>query len=376
MEYNVRHWQTGKAVRIETENGKIAALIEIEDDPGLPFAGPPLLDMQVNGYAGRNINAAGETVPEDLLVITEKFRETGIALWVPTIVTNSKENILVLLENITKALNECPLVRRSVPGIHLEGPFISSEEGPRGAHPKEHVRPPSVEEYRTWQGAAEGMIRIVTCAAEYEESPGFIREIVKDGTVASLGHTDADRDQIKACVDAGASLATHLGNGAHPLVGRHENYIWELLAEDRVWAGIIGDGFHLPQAQLQNFIRAKTPERVVLTSDVIYLGGMDPGEYHFAGKDVVMRKDGKVVLASNPDLMAGASFHLLPGIEHAVSLAGRTREEAWRMASVNAASMMGLEHYPRLREGDDALLTCFRWDGEHLTDVAIVDERV
>lgn len=376
MEYTGLHVRLDMPVRISTGNGIIEKVEFIETDERLPFIGPPLLDMQVNGYKGKDINDADTASPEDVRDITDIFQELGISFWIPTVVTNSRDNTVALLENIKKAADTYPNVRKAVPGIHVEGPFISPEDGPRGAHNRKFVREPSIEEYREWQDASGGMVRIVTLAPEYGTAPDFIREIVNEGVVASLGHCNADREQIKQAVDAGATLATHLGNGAHPMVPRHACYIWELLADDRVWAGLIGDGFHLPQAQLQNFIRAKRPERVVLTSDTVFLGGMDPGIYDFTGQKVEMREDGKVVTLENEDIMAGASYHLLYSIENAVNLAGRTVLEAWTMGSLNPAAMMHLENYPSLEQGDDAVFAIFRWTDGRLNIEEVIDERV
>ena len=375
MEYTGLHTGLNTPVRLSIQDGSIQAVETIEAEEDLPFIGPPLLDMQVNGYCGININNEQTASPEDLQKITETFTELGITFWVPTIITNAQENIINLLENIREAVDMYPDVHKAVPGIHVEGPYISPEDGPRGAHDSRYVREPSIDEYREWQEAAGGMVKIVTLAPEYENASEFIREIVKDGTVASLGHCGSDRDRILEAVDAGATLATHLGNGAHPMVPRHNCYIWELLAEDRIWAGLIGDGFHLPQAQLKNFIRAKRPERVVLTSDVVDLGGMDPGMYEFGAHTVKMREDGKIVLAENEDIMAGASFHLLFSIEHAVNLAGCSIVQAWNMASINPAEMMGISSYPRVEKGDPALFAVFRWIDGKLSIEHVIDER-
>ncbi|MFC1582035.1 N-acetylglucosamine-6-phosphate deacetylase [Planctomycetota bacterium] len=376
MQYKARHYSTGKAIMLETDGGRITAINDIDSGDGLPFAGPPLVDMQVNGYLGRDINDAAGTSPEDLRIITDIFLELGISYWLPTIITNSEESILKLLANVKEAIDSIPAVKRAVPGIHVEGPFITPDDGPRGAHDRRYVRAPDIEEYRRWQAACDNMIRIVTLGPEYDEAPAFIEALVADGVVASLGHCNADRGQIKRAVDAGASLATHLGNGAHPLVPRHHSYIWELLAEDRVWAGLIGDGFHLPQAQLQNFIRAKRVAKTVLTSDTVHLGGMEPGEYKLGDLSVRMQPEGKIVLADNDDIMAGASFHLLFSIQNAVKLAGRSPAEAWTMASINPAHMMRWNEYPDMTVGSEAVFALFNWtDDNQLRIEPIVDER-
>lgn len=376
MQYQALDYRTGQPITITTDKGRITAIREGGSTVGLALAGPALLDMQVNGYLGRDFNNPAAACPEDLAVITEAFLKLGIPFWVPTIITNSQAAILKLLANVRHAIDTNPAVRKAVPGIHIEGPYITPEDGPRGAHDRRFVRPPSIDEYRAWQEACGGLIRIITFSPEHAGAAAFVRAVTADGVIASIGHSNADREQIKAAVDAGASLATHLGNGAHPLVPRHNCYIWELLAEDRVWAGLIGDGFHLPQAQFQNFIRAKRPEKVVLTSDTVYLGGMQPGDYKLGDLAVRMRPDGKIVVADNEAIMAGASFHLLYSVMNAVRLAGRTRAEAWTMASVNPAAMMKLKGHPLMRVGDEAVFVLFHWDDNDMPVIErVVDER-
>ena len=216
-----------------------------------------------------------------------------------------------------------PLVAASVVGIHVEGPHIAREDGPRGAHPLEHVRPPDIAEYRRWQEAARGRIRIITVSPEYPESVDYIRAIVADGVVASIGHTAADGDQIRAAVDAGARWSTHLGNGAHALIPRHPNYIWEQLAEDRLSAGLIFDGHHLPPAVIRTMLRAKGIERTILVTDALALAGLPPGVYASAvGGDVELLPSGRVVLSGTPYL-AGSAATLGVCLGNAVRHAGR-----------------------------------------------------
>src|SRR5204862_4514975 len=95
----------------------------------------------------------------------------------------------------------------------------------------------------------------------------FIERLGAGGLVVSLGHTAATGSQIRAAIAAGARLSTHLGNGSHALLPRHENYLWEQLAADELWASIICDGHHLPPAVVRCVLRVKTPARTVLTCD-------------------------------------------------------------------------------------------------------------
>ena len=169
------------------------------------------------------------------------------------------------------------MVAYSILGIHLEGPYISTEDGPRGAHPLEHVREPDWDEFQQWQDIAEGMIRVVTLAPEKEGAYPFIEKLVANDIIVSLGHTDASAEDIRAAVNAGAKLSTHLGNGAHAVIRRHPNYIWEQLAADELHASLIVDGHHLPPTVVKSMMRAKTLNRCILISDATALAGMPPG---------------------------------------------------------------------------------------------------
>jgi len=110
------------------------------------------------------------------------------------------------------------------------------------------VRRPDLDEFRRFQDAAQGNIRLFTLSPEWPEAPKFIEAVTKDGVVVSIGHTKASAAQIQDAVSAGATMSTHIGNGAHAVLPRHPNYIWEQLAEDRLTAGFIIDGIHLTRA--------------------------------------------------------------------------------------------------------------------------------
>jgi N-acetylglucosamine-6-phosphate deacetylase len=193
------------------------------------------------------------------------------------------------------------------------------------------------------QEAAGGRIAILTLSPEYETTPQFIRKAVASGVVVSLGHTAATEDQITAAVDAGATLSTHLGNGAHANLPRHHNYIWAQLADDRLTAELIGDGHHLPSAVFKVFVRAKTVARCVLTSDISGLAGLPPGRYDSELCELEILPNGKLVVAGQREVMAGASAPLGTGVVNAMRFAGLSLAESIQMAVRNPATLLGIE---------------------------------
>ena len=267
--------EDGRPARITIRDGVVTEIARDSNGSDATWIGPGWLDLQVNGFGGHDPNGA-DVDAEVVAAMVRAMWPSGIAASCITICTESEARILRSLRAVADACDGDPLVAASVLGIHVEGPHIAREDGPRGAHPLAHVRPPDVEEYRRWQDAAGGRIRIITVSPEYEEAIDYIRAVVADGVVASIGHTAATGDQIRAAVDAGARWSTHLGNGAHALIPRHPNYIWDQLAEDRLSAGFIFDGHHLPPSVMKPLIRSKGVERSILVSDAVTFAGLPP----------------------------------------------------------------------------------------------------
>ena len=282
----------------------------------------------------------------------------GVTAFLATCTTDSHEVLKHALATIARAIRELPEVAARIPGIHLEGPFISPDDGPRGRIRKQHVRPPDWDEFQRLQEAAEGQIKLLTISAEYDNSAEVIRRVADSGVLVAIGHTKATSDQIKAAVDAGARMSTHLGNGAHPTIRRHPNYIWDQLAEDRLVASLIVDGHHLPPAVVKSMVRAKTPERIVLVSDITSMGGMPPGRYKTGLGELEVLPSGKLVPAGQPDILAGASLPIHVCVANVMRFAGVDLATAIDMASLRPARLIGLDH-PGLEVGAPAnLILC------------------
>ncbi|MGA8027628.1 MAG: amidohydrolase family protein, partial [Bryobacteraceae bacterium] len=246
--------------------------------------------------------------------------------------------------------------------FHVEGPHISPEAGPRGAHPIQHIRPPDIEEFKRWQDAADGNIRLITVSPEWEQTPHYVSKLVRYGVVASIGHTKATAEQIAAAVAAGATMSTHLGNAAHPVLPKTQNYIWEQLSEDRLSASFIMDGIHIPSAFFRAAVRAKGAERSVLVTDAVMPAMCEPGPYTLGEVEVELRADGSVVLRGETRL-AGSALRMDHAIGNAVRLGGLSLHEAIAMATVNPARVARIAGRRRgLVPGEKADLIRFHWD--------------
>ena len=353
-----RRYDTLQPVSLQIENGRIAAIDSAAQAPrDLPIVAPGLVDLQINGYGGIEFNDPELTIDRVRQVALSQDR-FGVTAFLATCTTDSHDVLAHSLATIAAAIRELPEVAARIPGIHLEGPFISPEDGPRGAHPKQHVRPPDWDEFRRLQDAAQGFIKLLTISPEHDASPDVIRRASESGVLVAIGHTLATGDQIKAAVDAGARMSTHLGNGAHPLIRRHPNYIWDQLAEDRLVASLIVDGHHLPPAVVKSMIRAKTEGRIVLVSDITAMGGMPPGKYQTRLGELEVLPSGKLVPAGQPGILAGASQPIHLCVANVMRFAGVDLQTAIDMASLAPARLIGLDH-PGLAVGAPANLFLF-----------------
>lgn len=322
---------------------------------------PGFIDLQINGYDGVDFNNSG-TTPARISQATRALWKTGVTSFCPTIITGSDDHTKACISNLLRAIDEYPEVGEATAGLHIEGPYISPEDGPRGAHPRQHVRPPDWNEFESWQRLAGGLIRIVTLSPEWPESIDFIERAVESGVIAAIGHTSATPDQIAAAVGAGAGLSTHLGNGSHAKIDRHPNYIWEQLASDDLWASFIVDGHHLPPSVVKCFLRSKTIDRSILVTDAIAAAGLPPGNYKLGDVDVEVTSERKVCLPGTPYL-AGSVLEMHDAIGKTVRFSDATLDDAIRMATLNPAALLGRAGWTgSIETGKRADLTLFQWD--------------
>ena len=324
------------------------------------WVAPGWVDIQVNGFAGVDYNAP--SAPHDEIARSVRVQySAGVTRFYPTVITGAPDDMLASLKNLTRA-KETLAEGAAMDGFHVEGPHISPDDGPRGAHPKRWVRPPDIDEFRRWQEATGGRVRLVTLAPEWPGAPKYIEAVVAQNVVVSIGHTAAEARHIADAVRAGATMSTHLGNGAHGVMRRHPNYIWEQLAEDRLRASFIVDGIHLPTSFLKVGLRAKGVDRAVLVTDASSPAGCPPGRYRLGEQDVDLTPDNRVVLAGQ-ERLAGSALRMDRGVENLMRLGELSLADAVRLATVNAARAGGVPGRQNgLAQGERSDFVLFNFD--------------
>ena len=345
-------------LEVVVDHGRITSLTPSPDPgEGAPWIGPGLIDLQVNGHLDGDANAAVPAASH-IAAMSHTLATHGVTRFLPTVITASPVEMLDRIRAIGEAVRTSTSTSRAVAGIHVEGPSLSEQDGPRGVHPLEHIRPPSIAELRSWLDAAPGLLRIVTLSPHHPGSVEATRFLVAHGVRVSVGHTHASEAEIAAVVDAGATLSTHLGNGAHAVLPRHPNYLWTQLAEPRLRAGLIADGHHLPDSTLATMIAAKRDHGVFLVSDAV----ATPAALHDDGVSTV---GGGVRLAADGALrhaatgfLAGSVQTLDVGVATVARLTG-SLATAMRLASTAPAAV--LDDGPHWTAGARADVLLFDW---------------
>ena len=298
------------------------------------------VDLQINGYGGVDFNAPGLTV-EQVISVTDRLECDGTRGYLPTIVTGNPETTVETLRVIAAARKRSARCERNILGVHLEGPVISSELGAVGTHPIEWVAKPSRELFDRFQDAGNGLVRLVTVAAEVPGMPEFVKWLSSQGVVVSLGHQMASTpDDVRPCIEAGAKAFTHLGNGIPNMIPRHDNIIFTALAEDRASVMFIPDGHHLPDAMLKVYTRAVPLKRLIAVSDAQYPAGMPPGEYDVCGAHARLEPNG---LLWNPsrNCLVGATTPMAAMMKLLQDRIGLSMDECIAIGRDNPRALIG-----------------------------------
>ncbi len=354
--FNIRLWSSGEPTRLTIRDEMIESVEPAEvrgSIDELDFAAPAFWDLQTNGRNG--LSFADPSIDSERVAwIVREHVKLGEARICPTLISATESATLTGLRAIARACREHPDVAAAVLGIHLEGPYLSSLDGYRGAHDAEVMRDPTWEEFERFQDAAEGAIAIVTLAPEREGAIDFIKRLSNSGVVVAIGHTAADLATIDRAVSAGAKLSTHLGNGIASTLPRHPNPIWNQAGDDRLYASFIADGDHVDASTLRVLLRAKGDDRSITISDMSPLAGTAPGVY--GAWEVT--PSGKVLVAGTPYL-AGSCRDQFDALAFLTGVVGVPIDRAIRSTTINPARLLGRPE-PKIEPGEPANLVRFR----------------
>ncbi len=351
-------------VELILENGKIKEINPSASHNNTPktYIAPGLIDIQINGYVGVDFSGPDLTV-EGVRKATKALWKAGVTSYFPTIITSDIERIEKNFAILAKAKKD-PEIKKSIPGFHLEGPYISPVAGFRGAHLEKYIKTPDWEEFQEIQKAAKNGIKIITVAPEIEGAIPFIKKCVESGVIVSLGHHNGSAEDVQAAVDAGAKMATHLGNGCANEINRHDNPLWPQLSNDAITASIIADGFHLRREEVRTFYKAKGVDKTILVSDALDLAGLPLGEYTRGERTLLLTPN--VVKLPKENVLAGAASPISKCVGVVMDFTGCSLKNAIQMASTNPAKMFSMTELGTIEKNKRADIILFTMENNEM----------
>jgi N-acetylglucosamine-6-phosphate deacetylase len=301
---------------------------------------PGFVDLQVNGHNGIDFSSPDLT-REQFISASKALINQGTVVFLPTVITSSVSTFERNLKLIAGAIRHKDL-EKHIPGIHLEGPFISGKEGAVGAHNPEWVQKPNIpllDKFIRW---SDGTIKLMTIAAEPEGADELCRYASNKGITVSLGHHLADYEDLKRLAASGARSLTHLGNGIPRMIDRHHNPLWAGLANTDLTAFLITDGHHLPPEVIKTMILAKGTQRIIVTSDASPIAGLPPGRYDTLGNEVLLEESGRLY---NPKTgyLVGSSSTMIECMNYLSSLNLLGKEELLDTGFYNPLQLIGVD---------------------------------
>lgn len=306
---------------------------DIYDAEGF-VAMPGFVDVHIHGAVGVDVNEAGV---DGLLEIAGFLARNGVTAWVPTLVPDSDENykrVIGAIDRLMDVQGDKPVAQAV--GVHYEGVFAN--EKMCGALRPEFFKKFTGGEVSELPRLKKG-VHMTTFAPEIDGGIELVRELTRQGWIASIGHTKADVGTLNSAFAAGARHLTHFFNA---MTGVHHREIgvagWALTNED-VTFDIIADGMHVRPEMLKFAACSKTPDKVTLISDSVAPTGRGDGEFDLWGEKIVVENG---ITRNERGSIAGSVITMLDAVKRMLSL-GFSYSEVANMASLNPAKLLGIQ---------------------------------
>lgn len=295
---------------------------------------PGLTDLHFHGCVGEDFSDA---TPDGLQKMADYELSRGVTQICPAGMTLGEDQLTRICENAAAHRAKNPGGAELV-GLHLEGPFLCKAK--KGAQNEAFLHDPDPAMLHRLQQAAQGMVKLVTLAAEQPGALEFIRSAQEDGITVSLGHTTADYDTACAAYEAGARQATHLFNAMPPFTHRAPGVVGAAFDHPQVKVELISDGVHIHPSVVRAVFQLFGAGRVILISDSLRATGMPDGRYPFGGQEIEVHGN-RATMADDPNTLAGSVSDLMACMRSAVSF-GIPLHDAVRAAAVNPAQVLGI----------------------------------
>ena len=330
------------ACQIEVCDGKIVQIYpygtkEVDADYGEDRVIPGMIDVHCHGGLGFDTNDANV---EGLVKWAKGLLQEGITGFCPTTVTQSEEILTNAVANVAKVVKE-GYEGAEILGIHFEGPYLDMKY--KGAQPEQYIVKPSVEQFKRYQEAADGLIKVITMATEQDDNFELTEYCAKNGVVVSIGHSAATYEQTVLAYAHGATSMTHVYNGMTPFNHRANGLVGAAYRLRTMYGEIICDGNHSTPAALNNYFMSKGPDYAIMVSDALMAKGTPIGSHYiFGGNEIEIYPDGSAHLVSTKGL-AGSTLNLNKGLRILVEEAMVPFNYAINSCTINPARCIGVD---------------------------------
>ena len=341
-EVHARYYATGQPVRAKWSAGQIVSLAETNFPPAEDiWLAPPLLDLQINGYAGVDFQQDGLELPA-LLQAVRRLRADGCARFLLTLVTDEWPRLMARLRHFCELRSKSPELQGAILGWHIEGPFLSAEPGFCGAHDPAAMLDPKPEHIHELNRIVGSTPLLITMAPERAGASQAIQMAKRLGITVSLGHTNASRQHLLQAMASGAVAFTHLGNACPQALDRHDNILWRVLDEPPPWISLIADGIHVAPS-LFRLIHRLQGERIYYTTDAMSAAGAPPGRYRLGKTELEVGED-RIVRQPGKTNFAGSALRPIDGVFTAARILNCSWQETWRRFSETPGRVIGWQN--------------------------------
>jgi N-acetylglucosamine-6-phosphate deacetylase len=339
-EVHAWHYATRQPVRVHWKNGRILFMEPAKPAPQNRWIASPLLDLQINGFAG--VDFQQDNVSLNALERAARgLIETGCTRFLLTLITDRWDKMLSRLQRYRDLRAQSPLLRSTIAGWHIEGPFLSEKPGFAGAHDASVMMDPLPEHIHQLRKVAGDDPVLLTMAPERLEAIAAIALATSLGIKVSLGHTNAQHKRLLQAIKAGAVGFTHLGNGCPRELDRHDNILWRMFETKGLKVSLIPDAFHVSPPLFRLIHRVMGGECIYYTTDAMAAAGAPPGRYTIGRMEVDVGEDG-IVRQPGSSLFAGSSLEPVRGAFRAAEMLDCPWHETWPRFSDVPAQLMGL----------------------------------
>lgn len=335
-----RHYLSGKSIEVKWADGVITEVNDVEDGPRDRWLAPGLVDVQINGYAGVDFQRDGVT-GEELQQAADGLSRDGCGRWFLTLITEEWSVLLARLDGLKALRDASSKLSSQIVGWHVEGPFLSTEPGFKGAHNPDVMTDPSCAAIDELKAVVGDDPTLLTIASERPGSMEVIRYARESGITVSIGHSNASADCLHDSVVAGATGFTHLGNGMPQQMDRFDNIVGRVIDTDGLIAGLIPDSIHVAPQMFRLVHKAQPASEIYYTTDAMSAAGAPPGRYRLGIHELEVGED-RIVRIPGQTNFAGSALTPIEGIRRSATMLGRSWRDVWDFFSLNAAGLVGL----------------------------------